>query len=837
MKKGFLWGLVCVLLMAPTAGYRQIERLEVGGGYGSTGSKFDDSGNAFFDGNVTVDGSISVPTLSVSDITSTGGVYLDTDTDDTTTDAFFSVRHGSALTPALTYSVDANTVLFNKVYPFIESNNSLYVTIDEDNDTAGATFEVWDNNGVQTSLFSVAKTGVSTLNSFTAGGAIQASYGDITAGLNSGSSRYININAAAGSIRKLRAQTNGVTRWTWGVNTTAESGADAGGNFVMDAFTDAGVFIDQPLIINRVAGGAMTLGRPVTMLDDLGVNGGDFTSTAASFTILPTPTTITMGAEADALTMGSGDSGSWTSILSHNTQIRADTGLVSNFNVGSVSDDSAGLLSLGSDGTTGGGAADFYNGGGVDTVTGRWRLWSDTEGDFVMRSGPGGSGPEEDIISIEQATTHNVTIGTGLTVTEGINATNIGAATPGTGSFSWITALSTLNVDGTGRFGVADTAIGQVSLMGGATTAGARLYLYSGHDVDTETDSWLVYSSSNGDLDFDGIGGTLATSTYMRVARATRAVSILTSLGVTNGITAGGDLTLGSNSVVLSQAALSGAKINIGTQAAVAIVGTDNARVQLTDSGGTADKKVFEMFLDGATTYFRSRTDTGAVNTTAMSIDNTPGAADVTFPYDIFVNGGDFKSTASSFTMLPTPTTITMGAEADTLNMGSGDGGSVINLYADYFKLRADSGTVHFFAGLGTTEQGEILVGGNSTTGGGNLLLYNGGSNIAQPYWTIAANSTGQFEISGVSGGAVFTIDDTADNFTMANATDSVGTLLTLDDNTLAGTNAFINFAGVSGSDATSSISLRTTSGAVVGHIQVKINGTKRWIAITADPS
>ena len=77
MKRGFLWGLVVVLLLAATAGYRQIERLEVGGGYGSSGSKFDDQGNGFFDGNVTVDGSISGGSVvlgldGLTDVTLTG---------------------------------------------------------------------------------------------------------------------------------------------------------------------------------------------------------------------------------------------------------------------------------------------------------------------------------------------------------------------------------------------------------------------------------------------------------------------------------------------------------------------------------------------------------------------------------------------------------------------------------------------------------------------------------------------------------------------------------------------------------------------------------------------
>jgi hypothetical protein len=47
----------------------------------------------------------------------------------------------------------------------------------------------------------------------------------------------------------------------------------------------------------------------------------------------------------------------------------------------------------------------------------------------------------------------------------------------------------------------------------------------------------------------------------------------------------------------------------------------------------------------------------------------------------------------------------------------------------------------------------------------------------------------------------------------------------------------FIDFEGGTGADVTSSISTLTTSGAVQGHIQIDVNGTKRWLAILADPS
>ena len=50
--------------------------------------------------------------------------------------------------------------------------------------------------------------------------------------------------------------------------------------------------------------------------------------------------------------------------------------------------------------------------------------------------------------------------------------------------------------------------------------------------------------------------------------------------------------------------------------------------------------------------------------------------------------------------------------------------------------------------------------------------------------------------------------------------------------------NAFVNYQATIDADATSAISSNTTSGAVTHHIQIEINGTTGWIAVsTTDPT
>lgn len=62
------------------------------------------------------------------------------------------------------------------------------------------------------------------------------------------------INANAGFNRLLNFATAGSTRWQLLANSVAETGNNAGSNFAISRCSDAGVFIDNPLVINRQNG-------------------------------------------------------------------------------------------------------------------------------------------------------------------------------------------------------------------------------------------------------------------------------------------------------------------------------------------------------------------------------------------------------------------------------------------------------------------------------------------------------------------------------------------------------------------------------------------------------
>jgi len=76
-------------------------------------------------------------------------------------------------------------------------------------------------------------------------------------------------DGANGANRGLRILTNGAQRWLLRANTDTESGSNAGSNFALTAYDDAGNTIDSPLTIARVAGGAMTLNRPAVISGNL----------------------------------------------------------------------------------------------------------------------------------------------------------------------------------------------------------------------------------------------------------------------------------------------------------------------------------------------------------------------------------------------------------------------------------------------------------------------------------------------------------------------------------------------------------------------------------------
>lgn len=62
------------------------------------------------------------------------------------------------------------------------------------------------------------------------------------------------IDGGAGNFRTINFWSGGVNRWVFGVDSTAETGGNAGSNFTLIAYSDAGVGLDSYFSINRSTG-------------------------------------------------------------------------------------------------------------------------------------------------------------------------------------------------------------------------------------------------------------------------------------------------------------------------------------------------------------------------------------------------------------------------------------------------------------------------------------------------------------------------------------------------------------------------------------------------------
>lgn len=62
----------------------------------------------------------------------------------------------------------------------------------------------------------------------------------------------------------------------------------------------------------------------------------------------------------------------------------------------------------------------------------------------------------------------------------------------------------------------------------------------------------------------------------------------------------------------------------------------------------------------------------------------------------------------------------------------------------------------------------------------------------------------------------------------------AVNQCMILDQNAAS---SFIDYQGTAAANTTDPVSTLTTSGAIQGHLQIEVNGVKRWLAFLADPS
>jgi hypothetical protein len=79
--------------------------------------------------------------------------------------------------------------------------------------------------------------------------------GQLTLGTSTSSGNQFVINGAAQQLRRTFWQTAGSNRWSIALSGEAEAGGNAGANFGFSAFSDTGVNLGSPLVLNRAGGG------------------------------------------------------------------------------------------------------------------------------------------------------------------------------------------------------------------------------------------------------------------------------------------------------------------------------------------------------------------------------------------------------------------------------------------------------------------------------------------------------------------------------------------------------------------------------------------------------
>lgn len=193
----------------------------------------------------------------------------------------------------------------------------------------------------KSAAFAGAITGASTLN-MTGAVTMQSTaavYSDLTLGNAGTANRRLNIKANAGYRADvyLGGELTAL-RWAFQKDATAESGANAGSDFRLSAYSDTGVFIDSPFICSRVSGGAFTFYRPVTLNGtsaltvggNLTVNGNSVLGNASTDTITVTgrllcrqvtdagPMTATGGTQGE-IVFNTSNSKSYTCTVTHAT--------------------------------------------------------------------------------------------------------------------------------------------------------------------------------------------------------------------------------------------------------------------------------------------------------------------------------------------------------------------------------------------------------------------------------------------------------------------------------------------------------------------------------------
>ena len=102
--------------------------------------------------------------------------------------------------------------------------------------------------------------GVQTFSMSSTGAAVALATNAVLGVSSTGGTAFLSVSRPAGTQGGVQINTVNTPRWIAGVDSAAESGANAGSNFVVQRFDDSGTLIDTPIAVARATGAvAMSL--------------------------------------------------------------------------------------------------------------------------------------------------------------------------------------------------------------------------------------------------------------------------------------------------------------------------------------------------------------------------------------------------------------------------------------------------------------------------------------------------------------------------------------------------------------------------------------------------
>jgi len=734
-------------------------------------------------------------------------------------------------------------------------------------------------------LFSIASTSSTGSSGKLANIDQTATY--TTAVTNSGNllnlNRALTINAAATTLTVSGAvvaiadnctQTTGTCTNTANILSLTQSYASASGPVL--AISNSGTGAD---ISGTSATWTISKAGLITTADDIAVNGGDITTSAATFNLVNAATTLNIGSTAVTRTIniGTGTNADTIHIGEGGTNantITIGTDAVANaITIGTTTASSALALNDDNWNITGAGAANFVSVGAATAGTGAFTTLTSNNTTTIGN----GSGITTTIGNSGGAATINITSGTGAqtfasSVATGTTTTsafvfNGSALTSGTALYLTSTATSGIlaNLNATNTSGtIVNLAYGAAATQGAGALTGLSLNLNTNVTVPAAGQ------------DVTGIVLQLPTASTTSNAAVYSGLNLSTAGAITNG-TAGSFAWRGANIVlpVITQSAAgsvtaSGVRVLVPASGAIVTAGTMNAIdvIAPTTTGPAAGTlvgvNIGALTSAGAATEYAIQIGAGwdrGITLGANSIVGTTGIIDYT-NFDVDANGNitvqagqgiDANAAGILAVGNVTATTVNIGntaattlalgaggALARTINIGTGTGADAINIGtgatgADTITIGTSASTTSlaFTSGTGpqtftsnvisgtTTTSGFVFLNTNLTTG---TLIYGTSANLTSGILENLTLTGSSAVATAANSGSLFTLTSTTTGFT--GATQRLAGIFSSGANTNAAVTVTGQAISVTNTNATSGTNVALTlaaSGATTANNAIDI--------------